>query len=403
MTRELLTVEEYLAEVLALVSPLSGVEETVLTEAGGRVLASDVATRTAVPAFANSAMDGFAVRHADLSPGVALRVVGEVAAGSSADPAIGVGEGVRIMTGAVLPTAADTVVQVEHTHVTSDGIVIDIVPAQGTHVRGVGDDMAEGDRVLAAGTRLGPRELSALAAAGWGEVPCVRRPVIGVASTGDELVTPGGTLGRGQIFESNATYLASAVLRDGGEPIVAGPVRDDEDSLRQTLDSLGRQCDLIVASGGVSVGDHDVVRLTLADGTFRHVAIQPGKPQGWAVWRVGGRSVPVIGLPGNPLSAALSYEMFVRPMLATFLGATTPTWTPAVASEPWTSPSGRVQIVPVVVGVDATGRQTVRPAHRRGSASHMVTSLAAADAIARVAADVTQVRAGDLVTIRSLT
>ena len=403
MTRAVLTVEEYLAEVLGLVSPLSGVEEVVLAEARGRVLASDVATRTAVPAFANSAMDGFAVRHTDLSPGVALRVVGEVAAGSSADPAIGVGECVRIMTGAVLPTAADTVVQVEHTHVTSDGIVIDIVPAQGTHVRGVGDDMAEGDRVLAAGTRLGPRELSALAAAGWGEVPCVRRPVIGVASTGDELVTPGGTLGRGQIFESNATYLASAVLRDGGEPIVAGPVRDHEDSLRQTLDSLGRQCDLIVASGGVSVGDHDVVRLTLADGTFRHVAIQPGKPQGWAVWRVGGRSVPVIGLPGNPLSAALSYEMFVRPVLATFLGATTPTWTPAVASEPWTSPTGRVQIVPVVVGVDATGRQTVRPAHRRGSASHMVTSLAAADAIARVAADVTQVRAGDLVTIRSLT
>ncbi|HSN43880.1 MAG TPA: gephyrin-like molybdotransferase Glp, partial [Propionibacteriaceae bacterium] len=362
--------------------------------------------RTAVPAFANSAMDGFAVRHCDLAAGVALQVVADVPAGSSADPDFGAGECVRIMTGAPVPSAADTIVQVEHTTVASEStVVIDVVPPLGAHVRRAAEDMALGDRVLASGARLGPRELSALAAAGHADAPCVRRPVVGVVSTGDELVAPGGTLGRGQIFESNATYLASAVARDGGVPVVVGPISDSEDALRSALDALADQCDLIVASGGVSVGDYDVVRLTLADGTFRHVRMQPGKPQGWARWPAPGdadRCVPVVALPGNPLSAAISYEVFVRPTLAKLLGCASPTWTPAVASEGWSSPAGRAQLLPVTVEVDASGRQTVRPAHRRGSASHMVTSLASAEAIALIDADVDQVTTGDLVQIRRL-
>lgn len=403
-----LTVEEYLAEVLALVSPGSTRERVDLADAAGRTLAAPVTARAPVPAFVNSAMDGFAVRYADLMPGVILRVVADLPAGSGADPALASGECARIMTGAPVPTDADTVVPVE---LTSDapgaGLVrIDEVTAPGANVRHAGEDLAAGDPVLAAGVTLGPRELSAASAAGWAEVVCARRPVVGVASTGDELVPPGGEPGRGQIFESNAAYLAAAATRDGAIARRVGPVSDTPDALHAALDGLARDADLIVLSGGVSVGDHDVTRLTLAaagDAAFRHVRMQPGKPQGWALWQSAGRAVPVVALPGNPLSAAISYELFVRPALALMLGATPPVWAPAVAGEGWSSPAGRRQIIPVRLEVAPDGRRVVRPSHRRGSASHMVTSLTAADALAQVSEDVTRVAPGDLLSVRSLT
>lgn len=399
-TRPLLDVEEYLAEVLALVRPLPDAEAVELAQAAGRTLAEPVISRTDVPAFANSAMDGFAVRSADLADGVELRVVGEVAAGSAADPAIGPGECVRIMTGAPVPGDADAVVPVERTTALGEAVRVDEVVAAGRHVRRPGEDVRAGDVVLDSGTRLGPRQLSVAAAAGRASVPCVRRPWVGVIATGDELVPPGGQLGRGQIFESNATFLATAVARDGGMPLVAASVRDTEADLRGALDALAARCDLIVVSGGVSVGDHDVTRLVLqATGAqFRHVRMQPGKPQGWARWA----GVPVVALPGNPLSAAISYEMFVAPALDRLLDRRNPAWTTAAADASWSSPPGRRQFVPVTLDVDASGRQVARPAHRRGSASHMVTSLASADAIASVPAEVTEVARGDLLTIRRL-
>lgn len=401
--RVVLSVEEYLAELLALVRPLPEVEEVELAEASGRTLAEPVTSRTDVPAVTNSAMDGFAVRAADLAPGTSLEVVAEVLAGSSADPAIGAGQCVRIMTGAPLPSAADAVVPVEHTREDSPGrVVVDEVVPAGRHVRRAGEDLRAGDVLLDAGTRLGAAELSAIAAAGRARVACVRRPVVGLAATGDELVAPGGTLARGQIFESNATFLAAAVAREGGEAVRLASVGDTTEALAAALDELAERCDLIVLTGGVSVGDADVTRILLsrAGGTFRHVRMQPGKPQGWARW--GARRVPVIGLPGNPLSAALSFELFVARVIDRLHDRPEPGWTSAIASEAWRSPAGRRQILPVLLDVDAHGRQVVRPAHRHGSASHMVTALSRADALCAVGEDVEEVRPGDLVAIRRL-
>ena len=399
-----LSVEEYLAEVLALVERLAA-EPMALRDAEGRTLASPVTASGPVPAFANSAMDGFAVRHADLTTGVVLAVVADVPAGSGADPALRPGECARIMTGAPLPTDADTVVPLELTSPDAAGVRIDEVPRSGAHVRGAGEDLAAGDVVLSAGAVLEPRALSLAAAAGRPVVEVVRRPVVAVAATGDELTPPGTALGRGQIHASNSFFLAAAARRDGAEVRPAVALPDDPDAFVAGLDHLAGDADLVVLSGGVSVGDYDVVRIVLARGeaAFRHVGMQPGKPQGWARWRTAsGRVVPVIALPGNPLSTQVSHELFVRPVLERLLGRPARPWATAVVAEGWRSPAGRRQFIPVVLGSDEAGRRTVRPAHRRGSASHMVSALAHADALAEVAADTTEVAPGDLVAVRRL-
>lgn len=402
MTRTILSVEEYLAEVLALVRPLPEVETVAIREASGRTLAEPVLARGDVPAFANSAMDGYAVRAADLAPGVVLHVQAEVLAGSGADPVFGGCACVRIMTGAPLPSRADAVVPVEQTTPVEGGVRIDEIVEVGRHVRRAGEDVRAGDVVLEAGVRLGARELSAAAAAGAGRVVCVRRPVVGVIATGDELVAPGQPLERGQIYESNATFLGAAIARDGGVAVVADAVRDTPADFAAALDSLAEQCDVIVVSGGVSVGDADVTRIVLeaAGANFRHVRMQPGKPQGWARW--GASGTPVVGVPGNPLSAAVSYEVFVGPLVDRLHDRPTPGWSVAMATQGWTGPSARRQIIPVLLDVDESGRQVVKPAHRRGSASHMVTSLAAANALAAVPEGTASVVPGDLVAVRRL-
>ena len=398
--RPLLTVEQYLAEVLALVTPMSETERVPLREASGRTLAEPVLARGDVPAFANSAMDGYAVRATELVPGVTLHVAGEVLAGSAEDPAFGRCACVRIMTGAPLPSGADAVVPVEQTTLVEGGVRVDEVVEVGRHVRRAGEDVRAGDVVLDAGVRLGAHELAAAAAAGAATLTCARRPVVGVIATGDELVAPGNPLGRGQIHESNATFLAAAIARDGGDPRVPDAVRDTPEALAAALDDLARDCDLILVSGGVSVGDADVTRIVLesSGARFRHVRMQPGKPQGWAVWS----GVPVVALPGNPLSAAVSYETFVVPALDRLHDRPSVGWSVAVAAQGWTSPPGRRQLIPVILDVDTRGQQVARPAHRRGSASHMVTSLVAANALAAVGEDVTAVAAGDLVAVRRI-
>ncbi len=402
MKRTILSVEEYLAEVLALARPLPDTEAVPIREASGRTLAEPVLARGDVPAFANSAMDGYAVRAADLVPGVVLHVQAEVLAGSGADPVFGGCACVRIMTGAPLPSRADAVVPVEQTTPVEGGVRIDEVVEVGRHVRRAGEDVRAGDVVLEAGVRLGARELSTAAAAGAARVACVRRPVVGVVATGDELVAPGQPLERGQIYESNATFLGAGIARDGATPLVLDAVRDTPEDFAAALDSLAARCDVIVVSGGVSVGDADVTRIVLeaAGANFRHVRMQPGKPQGWARW--GQSRTPVVGVPGNPLSAAISYEVFVAPLIDRLHDRPTPGWSVAVVAQGWSSPAGRRQIIPVLLDVDESGRQVVKPAHRRGSASHMVTSLAAANALASVTEDVTAVEPGHLVAVRRL-
>lgn len=398
--RELKTVEEYLDELLALVRPDARTEAVSLAAAYGRVLGTDVTTPVSIPVFDNSAMDGYAVRWSDVTAPTTLRVVGEVPAGSGDDPAAGQGECVRIMTGAPVPTFADTVVPVEDTDGGLATVAVQVAPQRGAHVRKAGDDLAAGAVLARAGAVLTPALVGALAASGITSVDVRPRPRVAVSATGDELVSDGSRLGRGQIYESNSLALAAALTRDGADVLRGAPIADRAKALVGWLDEACARADLVVLSGGVSVGAYDVVRdvLAAAGGTFRHVRMQPGKPQGWAVWS----GTPVIALPGNPLSASLSYEVFVRPVLDRILGRAARPSVTGVAATGWTSPGGRRQLVPVVMTGGEDGRLYVRPSHARGSASHLVSSLAAADALAVVAEDVTSVAEGDLVTVRWL-
>lgn len=406
--RRSLTVEQYLAEALALAGAPGASETLPLASASGRVLASPVTSRGPVPAFANSAMDGFAVRHEYLAPGVVLREVGNVPAGSAEDPPIPACACVRIMTGAPVPTQADTIVPRELvTELGGAQIRINAYPEPGTHVRHPGEDLAGGDEVLPAGRVLDPRALSLAAACGQASVQVFPTPRVAVASTGDELAAPGSDLTRGQIYESNSVFLAQAAARDGADVVGTAVLPDDPDAFAAGLDHLASGADLVVLSGGVSVGDYDVVRIVLAEraaGTFRAVFLQPGKPQGWALWPTpDGRRVPVLALPGNPLSAAVSYHLFVQPVIDKLAGRTDRRPDePARVAEGWRSPAGRRQIVPVTVTVAADGVRTIAPAHRRGSASHLVSALAVADALAFVGEDVTEVAPGDTLPTRSL-
>jgi len=400
--RESLTLEQYQAELLALAPPASGSEPVALTDAPGRVLAAPVRSAVGIPGFDNSAMDGYAVRLADVAAvPVRLRVVGDVPAGSAADPWAAPGECVRIMTGAPLPSFADTVIPVEHTEPDGDWATVTSAPTRcGAHVRRTGDDIEPGTELAGSGAEVTPSLLGALAGAGVVSVQVRPRPAVAVCATGDELVTDGSPLRRGQVYESNSRALAAALARHGAIPVRADPVRDDPVALAGWLDAISPRADLVVLTGGASVGAYDVVRdvLTEAGGSFRHVRIQPGKPQGWAVWK----GVPVISLPGNPVSAQLSYELFVRPLLDRMLGRTERPWFTAVAGAAWTSPAGRRQIVPARLTTATDGRLTAEPAHPRGSASHVVTSLARADGYVMVDAEATTVGVGDLVRARWL-
>lgn len=399
--RSLLTLEEYRAEVLRLLPPLAPPRRVPLAEAAGEVLAAPVASRIAIPGFDNSAMDGYAVRFADVARvPVGLRVVAEQPAGSPQDPAAGPGECVRIMTGAAVPGFADTIVPVEDTDGGTDRVEVRVAPAgPGQHIRRAGEDLSAGDPVVESGTVVTPGVLGALAAVGLAQVAVSPRPMVAIAATGDELVDAGEVLLPGQLHDSNSLVLAALATANGAVVGAHARLGDQPDALRDWLDEVAPVADLVVLAGGASVGAHDVVRDVLTDqaeGVFRHVRMQPGKPQGWAVWPGG---TPVIALPGNPLSAALSFWTFVRPMLFGWQGRPLPAPLTAMAAQGWTSPAGRRQLVPVRLSTSPDGRLLAHPAHRRGSASHMVTALVGADAIAQVPEDVERVVTGDLLAV----
>ncbi len=402
-----LTVEEYLDELLRLVTAIEDIDVLPVADAAGRTLAKPVVAASDVPIMANSAMDGFAVRAGDLEVGRKLRVVADVPAGSPRDPAMGPGECCRIMTGAPLPSEADTIVPVELVEQSTERswITLADIPSAGAHVRAVGEDFVGGAEVLPAGTVLGARELGLVSAAGVSEMSVVRRPRVAVVATGDELRPPGGLLERGQIFESNGLFLATALTAAGADVVARLVLPDDEDEFTAGLERAAADADLVVLSGGVSVGDHDVVRIVLqsraAESAFRHVLMQPGKPQGWAVWEAeNGRSVPLVALPGNPLSTMVSFELFITALLDRMCSRQTPGWQSAVAASDWKPPPGRRQYVPVLTETDAAGRQHVRPVHRRGSASHLVSAAVGADGLAMVEAHINHVAAGDTVSFR---
>ncbi|GAC78547.1 molybdopterin molybdotransferase [Gordonia malaquae] len=398
------TVDEHRARILGTAAPLP-VETIPLDRARGRVLASDIRSRWPVPLFDNSGMDGYAVHGADATVGAELRVVADVPAGSSLDPALGPGQAARIMTGAPVPTDADAVIPLEHTDLGTevradapDRITVTTAPRPGAHIRRAGEDAEAGSVTVAAGTVLGPWQLSSAASAGHDTVDVHRSPRVAVVSTGSELIAPSARPVRGQIPESNSVLLAAAVASAGAEVVAVHTVADDKAALVTVLDGL--DVDVVVLSGGASVGAFDVVKAVL-DRTgsieFGPVSMQPGKPQGFGV---GDDGALYFCLPGNPVSVAVSFEMFVRPALLALAGRSDVD-RPRVtrrAAVGWRTPPGRTQVLPVVL--DDT---TVRPATSGGSGSHLVSSLAVAQALAIVPADVERVGEGASVEVMVLT
>ncbi|MFT3887691.1 MAG: molybdopterin molybdotransferase MoeA [Arachnia sp.] len=393
----MLTVEEYLERVLALAEPLPA-EECGIGEGFGRVLDEDLAARFAVPPFDNSAMDGFAVRSADTAGGqTRLRVVGDIPAGADSAPTVGPGEAARIMTGAPLPVGADAVVPVEETdqpqgEAPLPEYVVVASATAGKHVRRGGEDVSVGDVVLRRGEVWTPAAAAAAASIGHARVRLRRRPKVAVLATGTELRPAGEPLGFGQIPDSNSLLLAGLVARFGGDLILARAVPDDADSFRAALADAAA-ADLIVTSGGVSVGAFEVVRQVVEGAIeFVKVAMQPGKPQACgALRRADGGAQALLALPGNPVSVFVSAWVYLRPLIAAYQGADA-RWAPVRvrAAEGWKTPPGRRQYIPVVLTDDGA-----RPAHRLGSGSHLIASLHLAEALVVVPADVEAVRPGD--------
>lgn len=323
-------VDEASRRILAAFAPLP-MTRVPLADACGQVLALDIVAGMNVPAFANAAMDGFAVRAADTALAsravpVALGVIAEAAAGAVCAASVLPGTAVRIMTGAPVPAGADAVVRFEETDEGDGGrprlpgATVEIrAPARpGANVRPVGEDVRIGEVVLAAGTRVRPAEVGVLAALNRVSATVHRRPRVGVLTTGDEVVDAGEPMGPGQIRNSNGPMIAAMVRRCGGEAVALGTARDREEELRERLSGLDG-LDLLLTTGGVSVGDFDLVKDVLRSAgriDFWHVRIKPGKPL--AFGRLGG--TPVLGLPGNPVAAAVAFEQFARPAIRRMLG-----------------------------------------------------------------------------------
>ncbi len=416
------SVDEHLEDVLTTVRPLEPIELQLL-DAQGCVLVEDVMVPLSLPPFDNSSMDGYAVRVADVAGAseefpASLEVVGDVAAGAADPVRVGPGQAARIMTGAPLPPGAETVVPVEWTDgglgegpvsgmrarsLAPEGATGQVRvhrPAEArAHVRASGSDVQAGDLALKAGTVLGPPQLGLLAAIGRGTVRVRPRPRVVVLSTGSELVQPGEQLAGGQIHDSNSFALTAAARDAGAIGYRVGAVADDADTLRSTIEDQLVRADLLVTTGGVSVGAYDVVKEALSHVgdedepgggvEFRKLAMQPGKPQGFGT--VGPDHIPLLALPGNPVSSYVSFELFVRPAIRTLMGLPDvhrpTTRAKLVCDKALTSPRGRRQFLR---GTYRDGE--VRPVG--GSGSHLVAALAQADSLIVVPEDAESVESG---------
>ena len=400
----MLPVEAYLAEVLAIAQPIAPVL-LGLEEAEGGVLAADATARSPLPSFDNSSMDGYTVQAADVVAATAaapvfLPVASQIPAGDTSPHVLRVGTCARIMTGAPLPAGADAVVPVEWTDGGRDRVAISQPAAPGHAIRRRGDDVAEGQLMVPAGALLGPSQIALLAAGGHREAMVRPRPQVAVIATGNELTEPGSPLVPGQIWDSNS-YLLAAAVRQAGGVAQRHRVKDDPDAVVAALDELSASADLLVTSGGISMGgEHDVVKAALAghaEVAFRKVAMQPGMPQGFGV--VGRSRTPLFTLPGNPVSAFVSFQLFVQPAMAARQGRALapPPLSPAVLTVSVRSPAQRRSYLRGVLD-HAAGTVTPLP----GQGSHQLGALALANALIVVPEQVTSMQAGDTADVMSL-
>ncbi|WP_068403286.1 molybdopterin molybdotransferase MoeA [Kribbia dieselivorans] len=429
------SVDDQIARMMAVVEPLA-IDVVPVEVSLGRVLAADVTAVLPVPPFDNSAMDGFALRFADVAGlpdnALVLPVSGDVPAGA-ASTALEPGTAQRVMTGAPLPAGADTVVPVEQTDQPAGPARLPTTirlterPMQGRHIRREGEDLQPGASVLVAGTRLGPAHIAAAVSTGHGEVAVYRRPRVAVISTGDELVAPGVALGPGQIPDSNGPQLAALAQEWGAVVTRVARVADTADEFGRVLRAALDEADLVITTGGVSVGAFEVVRQSLeglgradeapaggdpsqSDSTlaaragveFTRVAMQPGKPQGFGrVADSRGRLVPLLALPGNPVSSFVSFHVLARPVLAVLAGLDPQAerrTVPVRVVHGWSSPAGKRQYIPLAVTRGEAGLQA-SAAHRLGSGSHLIASLHLANCLGDVPPDVADVVPGDIVEV----
>jgi molybdopterin molybdotransferase len=397
-TTGLRSVDEHLRRIVEMITPLQPYDQPLL-EAHGLPACEDVHSPIPLPRFDNSAMDGYAVRRVDVEGAseerpIELRVVGESAAGSAKPYAMAPGTCLRIMTGAPLPSGADAVVPVEWTDGGRASVRISAAPESGQHVRHAGEDVRQGDLIVAEGTVLGPRQVAVLASVGRAQVRARPRPRVVVISTGSELRDPGSGLGFDSVYDGNSYMLAAAARAAGAIPYRVGIVSDDPREFSDALSDQLVRADAVVTSGGVSKGDYDVVKDVLGrlrTVEFCEVAMQPGKPQGFG--RVGEDGTPIFTLPGNPVSAYVSFEVFVVPALRRMMGRV-PYRRPlvqATLTEPVRSVPGRRQYVRAAFDVTPRGA-TVTPVGGHGS--HLVGDLAAANALLVVAEEATGLDAG---------
>lgn len=388
------TIEEVRSTILSAVHR-TDFETVALDRAVGRVLAEPVVAPHDVPSFANSAMDGFAVRAEDVSsPGAVLEILEDVAAGQTASVSVAEGQAIKIMTGAPMPEGADTVVRVEDTSEEGGKVTIATAPEKGDSVRPAGGDVGAGTTVFASGVRLTPAHVGTLATIGVVSPTVAQRPRVAVMSTGDELVPPETEeLEPGMIRDSNRPMLLALVEESGSQAIDMGRVPDDADALRVALGRAAAETDLIVTSGGVSMGEYDVTKMVLreeADVDFYPVAMKPGKPQGFGM--VGG--TPFFGLPGNPVSVLVSFEQFVRPALLSMQGAKAllRTRVMGVAGEDLRSDPAKEEFIRVrFVG----SQNPPRVVQTGGQGSHVLSGAANADAFSVLPRGVDHVGLGD--------
>jgi molybdopterin molybdotransferase len=402
----MLEIEEALKLVLGEIQ-LMPTEVVPLAEAHGRILAEDVRSTVDVPPWDNSAMDGYAVRAEDTAEGeVVLRLLETVGAGSVSSVPVGPGTAVAIMTGAPVPPGADAVVMLERTDRSLQGNVrISGKASPGAHIRRRGEDVRNGETVLAAGSRLSPASVGLLASVGQVSALVRRRPVVALLSTGDEVVPPGQALGPGQIWSSNNAALAGVVLEAGGLPLDRGIAPDRLQDTVEALRSAVEEADVVLTTGGVSVGAFDVVKEAYAqlgaDISFWKVNMKPGKPLAFGHVSVGDRRVPLFGLPGNPVSCLVNFYQFVRPWLRLALGDPRP-YLPvldALLQEDLDEPPGRARLVRVRLRME--GQQLL--ASSTGSqSSGVLGSMVRAHGLLLLAPDAPAPRAGQKVRVQLL-